>query len=149
GDIFHHQEEEAGKYNIAGRTGHLNLRAMNMKIPGLHAAVVHDKQVYLEKDEKPIQERDPKKILFLDGAYLHATHLPRTSYLEKEKEVPLRAQKRKYELGIRMPKDFPYPEVFYMERPDLVPNPWLKMSNIELLRGAVQTPLKWLKRRLI
>ena len=148
GDIYHYQEEEAGKYEIAGRKGHLNLRAMNMKIPGLHAAGPHGQQGYFDADNKPIQERDPQKILFVPASYFHATHLSRSSKTGKDKEVPTRAQKRKYEIGIPFPKDFVYPEVFYLPQPEIVSDPWIKMTKMEWFRAAVQTPLKKIRRRL-
>lgn len=145
GDVYHYQEEEAGKYQIAGRRGHYNLRAMNLKIPGLHADLPHGKQGYFDGEGRPIQERDPKKILFLPVSYFHATYLPRSS---KDSEVPLRAKKRKYEIGTPLPKNTKYPEVFYVRRPAIVPDPWIKMSKIELARAAFQTPFKKIKRRL-
>jgi len=147
GDIYHYQEEEAGKYEIAGRKGHLNLRAMNMRIPGLHAAGVHGQQGYFDADNKPIQERDPKKILFLPVSYFHATHLSRSSKTGKDKEVPTRAEKRKYEIGLTFPKNIKYPEVFSLKRPEIVPDPWVKMTKMEWFRAAVQTPLKKIRRR--
>jgi len=145
GDVYHYQEEAAGKYEIAGKKGHYNLRAMNLKIPGLHAALPHGQQGYFDKDNRPIQERDPKKILFLPVHYFHATHLPRSP---KDSKVPLRLRKRKYELGTSLPKNTKYPEVFNQARPKMVPSPWLKMSRTEWVRGAVQTPLKKIRRRL-
>jgi glycosyltransferase involved in cell wall biosynthesis len=146
GDVYHYQEEAAGKYEIAGRKGHYNLRAMNLKIPGLHADLPHGQQGYFDADNKPIQKRDLQKILFLPINYFHATYLPRSS---KDAEVPLRSKKRKYEIGIPLPKKIKYPEVFYLPRPEIVPSPWLKMSGLEWVRGAVQTPLKKLRRRLL
>ena len=148
GDIYHYQEEEAGKYEIAGRRGHYNLRAINMGISGLHAAGPHGEQGYFDADGKPIQERDQKKILFVDASYFHATHLSRSSEKEKDKEVPTRAQKRKYEIGLTFPKDMKYPEVFFLKRPAIVPDLWMKMTKMEWFRAAVQTPFKKIKRRL-
>jgi len=145
GDVYHCQEEEAGQYEIAGKKGHYNLRAMNLKIPGLHAALPHGQQGYFDEEERPIQERDKKKILFLPVSYFHATHLPRSS---KDFEVPLRLRKRKYEIGVKIPKDVKYPEVFYKKRSQIVSSPWFKMGKAEWLRAAFQTPLKRLKRRL-
>lgn len=146
GDVYHYQEEEAGKYEIAGKRGHYNLRAINLKIPGLHADLPHGKQGYFDSEERPIQERDPKKILFLPVSYFHATYLPRSS---KDFEVPLRTKKRKYEVGTPLPKNTKYPEVFYLPRPKIVPSPWIKMGKIELARAAIQTPFKKLKRRIL
>ncbi len=145
GDVYHYQEEAAGRYEIAGRKGHYNLRAMDLKIPGLHAALPHGQQGYFDVDGKPIQERDSKKILFLPVSYFHATYLPRSS---KDFEVPLRAKKRKYELGTPLSKTTKYPEVFNLKRSKIVPSPWIKMDKSEWLRSAVQTPFKRLKRKL-
>lgn len=153
GDVYHYQEEEAGKYEITGKRGHYNLRAINLKIPGLHADLPHGRQGYFDGEGRPIQERDPQKILFLPVSYFHTTYLPRSS---KDSEVPLRAKKRKYEIGLQLPKNIKYPEVFYCEatssaylkRPKIVPDPWIRMSKIELARAAIQTPFKKLKRRI-
>lgn len=146
GDVYHYQEEEAGKYQIAGRIGHYNLRAMNLKIPGLHADLPHGKQGYFDGEGRPIQERDPKKILFLPVSYFHASFLPRST---KDFEVPLRARKRKYEIGIPLPKHVKHPGVFYKPRPRIVPDPWIKMKGGEWIRAAIQTPFKKLKRRIL
>lgn len=145
GDVYHYQEEEAGKYQIAGRRGHYNLRTMNLKIPGLHADLPHGKQGYFDGEGRPIQERDPKKILFLPVSYFHASFLPRST---KDFEVPLRAKKRKYELGIPLARTTKYPKVFHLPRPKIVPNPWVKMGKPEWFRAIIQTPFKRLKRRI-
>lgn len=143
GDVYHYQEEAAGRYKIAGKKGHFNLRAMNLKIPGLHAALPHGRQGYFDGEGRPIQERDPKKILFLPVSYFHTTYLPRSS---KDSEVPLRLKKRKYELGIPLSSDTKYPEVFYVEHPEIVPDPWIKMKGGEWIRAAIQTPFRKIKR---
>ena len=36
GDIYHYQEEIAGRYKLLGREGNLQIKAINRKIPGLH-----------------------------------------------------------------------------------------------------------------
>jgi glycosyltransferase involved in cell wall biosynthesis len=145
GDVYHYQEEEAGEYQILDKKGHYNLRAMNMKIPGLHADLPHGQQGYFDEDNKPIQKRDPKKILFLPVHYFHATHLPRSS---KDDEVPMRQKKRKYEIGLPLLKEIEYPEVFYLKRPEIIPDPWVKMSKEDYLRASLQTPFKRIKRKL-
>lgn len=146
GDIYHYQEEAAGRYQIHGRRGHYNLRAFRKDIPGLHAAMPHGKQGYFDGSGKLIQARSREKIAILDDVYyLHLTHLSRSS---KDAEVPLRKKKFKYELGKAFPKDFSYPEVFYLEPPANVPSPWSRRAKGYFLRAAIQTPFKKLKRRL-
>ena len=149
GDVYHFQDESAGKYEIAGHKGHLNLRGINVKIPGLHAAGAHGEQGYFDRENNAIQNRDPNKIAFLPVSYYHATHLPRSSKREKELEVPLRAQKRKYVIGQSLPINTRYPEVFYLPRPKFVPSPWLKMNKKYYLLSLILTPLRKIKRKLI
>lgn len=145
GDIYHYQEEAAGRYQIHGRRGHYNLRAFRRDIPGLHAAMPHGRQGYFDGSGKPIQERE--KIAILDDVYyLHLTHLPRSS---KDAEVPLRKRKFKYELGKAFPRDFSYPEVFSLNRPEIVPSPWTNRSKGYLVRALLETPPKMLRRRLL
>ncbi|MBI4033296.1 MAG: glycosyltransferase family 2 protein, partial [Candidatus Blackburnbacteria bacterium] len=77
GDIFHYQEREAGGYVLAGRKGHLALRGVNTRIPGLRSERPHGTWGWVDGNGKMIQDRDPRKITFLDAPYIHATHLQR------------------------------------------------------------------------
>ncbi|QQG43456.1 MAG: glycosyltransferase family 2 protein [Candidatus Daviesbacteria bacterium] len=150
GDIFHYQEELGGEYQIAGRKGHFNVRAINMKIPGLHIETHSNQQGffregYFDKDGKLIYERGEDKLLFLDAPYLHASHLRRSS---KDGEVFERQMRFKYELGTPFPKDFKLPGVFFKKYPTLVENPLKKMPLKYKIPAFFQTPLKKIKRRL-
>ncbi|QLG69517.1 MAG: Glycosyl transferase family 2 [Candidatus Woesebacteria bacterium] len=147
GDIYHYQEEEAGRYSIDGVTGHLTIRFFNRKIPGLHFSNPHGRQGIYDGDGVLIQKRDNKKRLHLDDYYLHFTHLVRSSTVFKDKEVIKRNIKYKYELGIPFPRGFKYPEVFYQKRPDFVFDPWQKRSGYYVLRAFFETFPKKLKRR--
>lgn len=148
GDIYHYQEPSAGLYHLAGRTGHLNLRGVNRKIPGLHSHGVHGQWGWVDKENKMIQYRDPQKVLFVDAPYLHATNVPRAGNINKEADVPKRTLKRKYELGIPFPRDYYYPEVFFRPRPTIVPSPWGKVDTKFKVRAALETPLRKIKRRM-
>jgi glycosyltransferase involved in cell wall biosynthesis len=118
GDIFHRQEERAGRYKLAGRVGHYNLRAINRKIPGLHSQGAHGVWGWVDGDGKMIQDRDAAKIGYIDAPYLHATHLQRAGN-GKDSDVIKRKMKLKHEMGIPFPKDFYYPEVFFRDRPEI------------------------------
>ncbi len=140
GDIYHLQEERAGKYHLLGKRGHLSLRAISKNIPGLHVDWPYGKESYFDKDNKLIQQRE--KIIFLDKPYLHVTNLKRSSERNK-------LDKFKYEIGKPLPKDFKYPEIFYIERPNLIPSPWNKISGKELIKASLLTPLRRIKRRIL
>lgn len=149
GDIFHYQEKEAGNYHLAGRVGHYNLRAVNRSIPGLCSKGKHGVWGWADEEGKQIQERDKKKIKYLETPYLHCTFLPRASSKTSEREVLKRKMKLKHEIGLEFAKDFFYPEVFFQKRPDIVPSVWRSMSQSFLLRASIETPMRRLKRRYL
>lgn len=140
GDIFHFQEEIAGRYNLLGKTGHLSLRAINKKISGLHVDWPYGKESYLDENNLPVQER--AGIIFLNSPYMHVTHLKRSSKKRKY-------NKFKQELGENFSKEFKYPEVFYQNFPDIVPSPWTRISGSQLIKAKILTPLRRLKRRIL
>ncbi len=149
GDIYHYQEETAGRYEIDGRRGHLSIRALNRKIPGLHLEKPHGTQGFFDKNGILIQERPKKFRKFLDAPFMHFTYMARSSSREKDLKVPKRDIKLKYELGISFPLDFYYPEIFFRPRPAIVPSPWRKIRKDYFLRAFMETPIRRLKRRMV
>jgi len=148
GDIYHYQEESAGRYQINGKRGHLNIRATSLKIPGLHFDKPHGSLGLFDKDGRLIQERDRKKRIFINAPYMHFTNVIRSSSREKDLLVPKRKIKLKYEIGNSFPKDFYYPEVFFSSRPDIVESPWVRMGTVFKFRAYLETPLRKIKRRV-
>lgn len=148
GDIFHHQPESVGKYKIAGKVGHFNLRAIKRNIPGLQALGPHGKMGWADGEGVMIQDRDPDKIRLIDAPYLHATNLRRAGG-GKDLEVIKRKKKLKYEFGIPFPKDYYFPEAFFGERPSFVESPWEVMDMGFKIRALIETPLKAIKRKIM
>lgn len=148
GDIFHYQEEKAGRYVIDGKRGNLTVRFFRRNIPGIHFDNPHGTQGLFDKDGVLIQERDPKRRFHLDDYYLHFTHLVRSTSLIEDKKVIKRNLKYKYELGIPFPLDFYYPEAFFKDRPDIVESPWRVMDASFRIRSFFETPLRKIKRRI-
>lgn len=150
GDIYHYLEENAGKYNIDGRRGHLTIRAMNMNIPGLSAQKPHGIQGYYDKNGKLIQQRPKTERYFVSArAFLHFTHLLRSKDRLLDKEVPKRKKKLKYALGSSFPLDFYYPEVFFKPRPNFIPSPWVATDKQFRVRSYVLSSARIVKRRLV
>lgn len=147
GDIYHHQEEAGGGYQIDQRHGHINIRAVNRKIPGLHLEKPHGQQGFYDGDGRLIQERDKKYRKFIDAPYLHFTNMIRSSKIYDNK-VPKRKNKFKYEIGIPFPQNFSYPEVLSKGAPQFIPSPWQKMSTGYITRASVETILKKVKRKI-
>ena len=76
------------------------------------------------------------------------SYLPRSSSKNKDRQEIMRKRKRKYEIGIFRPKWIEVPDVFYKKKPDIVSNPFYKMSDYEYLKAIIQTPLKKIKRKI-
>ena len=147
GDMFHRQEEKAGRYRLGGRVGHYNLRAINRNISGLYSSGAHGVWGWVDGDGKMIQDRDSAKIGYVDAPYLHVTHLERAGD-GKDSDVIKRKMKLKYEIGKPFPKDFYYPEVFFRNRPSIVESPWEVMNPKFKLVSYLETPLRKIKRRV-
>lgn len=148
GDIYHHQEERAGQYRIDSKQGFLNIRFINTNISGLHYDKPHGQLAIVDSEGNLIQERRVGKRLYVNKHYLHFTNMKRSASLEKDKDVVKRSFKYKYEIGKSFAKDFFYPEVFFIERPAIVPSPWEIMERSYMFRALMQTSLKSLKRRI-
>lgn len=140
GDVYHLQEEKAGKYKLLGREGHLSLKAINRKIPGLHVAGPYGEEGYFDGSKAPVQARE--KIIFLDTPFLHLTHLMRSS---KKRAF----DKSKIEMGEKVPAGFKFPEVMYKAFPASVPSPWKEISAGKQIAAKILTPLRKFKRRFL
>lgn len=141
GDIYHHQADMAGKYNLLGRKGHLTIRAINTKIKGLHVGGSYGSEGYLDENNIPIQQGNTKRMLFINAPFLHLTHLKRSSLDDHNKY--------KYEIGEEFPENFKYPEVFYLSYPKVIPSPWKKNSGLNFIKGKMLTPFRKIKRKFL
>lgn len=146
GDIYHRQDEEAGRYRIDGRTGFLTIRAINRKTPGIHVDRPYGQEGYFDASNVAIQERPPARRELIQAPYLHLSHLPRSS---KAVGVIDRRRKLKYEVGETLPLDFIYPEVFFVKRPEEVVSPWQPASFSYWVKAYLLEPARLLKRKLL
>ncbi len=149
GDMYHYQEAKAGRYHLAGRVGHYGLRGVRRGIKGLHAQGGHGIFGWSDNNNQRIEYHNIKKTLFLDSPYLHATHLKRSSTYDGDRRVFKRVKKNKHELGIPFSKDFYYPEVFFRDRPSIVPSVWEVPTISYKFRAFFETPLRKIYRRTL
>ncbi len=138
GDIYHFQDSSAGRYNLLGRKGHFNLRAINRNIPGLHVDSAYPLESYLDNNNMQVQSKSGT--IFLDSPYFHLSHLVRSSSKRKY-------DKFKSELGKPFPEDFKYPEILYKSYPEIVSSPWITLSGTDLIKAKLLTPLRKIKRK--
>jgi glycosyltransferase involved in cell wall biosynthesis len=151
GDIrFIHPEVFLGQTPHApqGIKGFFSNRVFRRHIPGLHAAGFYGKEGFYDKSKQTLVENQRQVKYLGDVFYWHMSYLPRSSSRKKEIEVMMRGRKRKYEIGLPRPNWVKIPEVFYLPRPKIVPDPFYQMSSFEYLKALIQTPLKKIKRKL-
>lgn len=146
GDIYHYQDQNAGNYQILGKKGHFNIRAINRSIPGLHIKNTYPLEGFFDNHEILLQEESPEKLVFLNAPIFHFSHLSRSTFADKNDL--LKKRKIKYEIGQKFPKSFNFPEVFSQPYPSIVPSPWEKATLSYKIRAYIETPLKKIKRRI-
>jgi glycosyltransferase involved in cell wall biosynthesis len=146
GDVLHHQPENAGRYHIHEFSGHVTIRAFNKKrIHSVHFELPYGSEGIFNSSGKPIQNCNMSHA-YVSEPYLHATHLARSS---RDCDTLMRNNKFKYELGVRFPIEFKYPQCFYDPHPGIVPSVWKKRSLSYFLHSSWQTPLKLIRRHLV
>lgn len=148
GDIYHYQDDSTGQYKILGKRGHLNIRAINRKIKGLHIKNEYPLEGFFTEDDRLIQSFDVDRLEFIDMPILHFSNLRRSNLIGGDRKTIKRGSKVKYEIGKKFSKDFKYPEVFYQPYPNFILSPWEKMSTAYKLRAVFETPIKKIKRKI-
>lgn len=138
GDIYHCQPESAGKYNIGGRKGHINIRAYR-KLTNYHWAGKYPDEAYVGPQGIPVQD-EQDKLIFVNSYYWHLRHLSRSSRFFNKK--------RKLEIGMPIDRIL-LPEVFWKRRPTIVPSPWIKLTDKENFIATLVNPLRKIKRQIL
>lgn len=137
GDIYHYQHNSTGRYNILGRTGHLQVRFINRHIKGLHVKGIFPLEAYRDENGQAVQ--DSKKLIYVDSPYLHASHLIRSGQKR-------RYRKTKFDLGLTFPANFDFPKALYQTPPKGVVSQWKKRGVFYELISIFIYPLVFLKR---
>jgi glycosyltransferase involved in cell wall biosynthesis len=143
GDIYHRLPESAGRYKIKNKTGHFNLRFIDLKTPNLKISNPHGAQTYTSNGIA-LQNQSDEKLDLLDTYYYHATHLPRSS---QDKQTLKRAFKKKYSLGIPIARQ-QLPKIFFTA-PKNIPQVTQKAPLSFWLIAVILMPIKLIKRILL
>lgn len=143
GDIYHQLPESAGRYTIAGQTGNLAVRIINLHAGDLTISRPHGGQSYA-LDGIPVQDQPKDKIDILTNYYFHTTHLQRSPL---DATTLKRSFKRKFELGITVPKR-DLPGIFF-NHPDYVPDVTRPMDISTYIKSLILTIPRRIKRFLI
>jgi len=142
GDFFHYLPEDAGRYELLGRKGHLTTRVFRNR-SGFHWEKEYPLEFMADSKGESITKKSVG-MTFFDHYYWHATHLRRSSNSTK---VP-GFRKQKVELGIEIKNHKILPEIFWQPRPSEVPSPLFHRSFVFDMKAVFITPVKLIRRKL-
>lgn len=127
-DMYHYREfsREAYVDVINNVTGSVSGRGFSRKIPGLHCSGDYGVEGFKDKNG----EWETLDCELMENFYFHCTKLRRSSAAWGDESIPYRRRKIFDDWDHKFPKDYKYPEVFYLERPDIVPDPFKMRDNL-------------------
>lgn len=148
GDIYHSQTESVGSYQQFEKKGHYVLRLINKKlIPNLQVKGEYPNEYYTDKNGVSLKVRQREHFVFVEERIFHAMYLKRSSMGAVLFDT-LHRNKWKIETGIPIATS-ELPEVFFTEKPEIVPCVTQKRSLFYSLSAMSITPLKKIKRILL
>lgn len=125
GDIYHYRNFNRETYCIKNITGSITVRLYSMQIKGIKCAGIYGIEGYFDENNKPVQE-SKWHIEILEGFYIHMSLLQRSGVRKGDFSIAYRRKKLGADWDCKFDENFKYPEVFYLERPKNVWNPWAK-----------------------
>lgn len=127
-DIYHYRDFGRELYTddkVGIYKGSISTRGISMSIPGLSCIGDYGIEGY-RCDKGGIEEYDA---ILIDSYYFHCSKLRRSSAVLGDESIPYRRRKITDDWDFEFPKDYKYPEVFYLEHPDIVPDPFTNKDN--------------------
>lgn len=132
GDVYHYRDPKKELYTFDGKTGAMELRLVSMHIPGVTCGGDNDTtDGYYDGNGVYIVPENGFCTYWSEDFYLHMSYMLRSSSVKKDAEIKwpgnrINKLKTQSTWDYKCPKYFKYPEVFYLERPDMVEDPWKK-----------------------
>lgn len=141
GDVYHFLPPAAGRYHLAGQTGHLTMRMMR-KTADLHLSGSYPLESFVDKNG-PLEKQEDS-LLYVDTWYLHTTFLKRSSQASSKVSGSF-GKKKLWEKGLIM-KEQELPEVLFEKATQLPPGPLKKRGKIYEVLAQLTTPVLTVKR---
>ncbi len=148
GDVFHYSKEVAQLVdpNVPNMPGYRLARAIK-KVPGLHVIGYYGIESYADKHNLNVSYWSKQRQVYITHKFWHMSFLPRSAVIAKDRQVMMRGPKTRFNMGVAFSGDITYPEVFYKQRPAIVPSPWRKMTTKIKIVGAYFRLINFLARR--
>lgn len=153
GDVFHYRDPKKELYTFDGKTGAIALRVLSMHVPGISCGDENGQNDgYYDVNRTYIVPDNGFKTYWSDGMYLHMSYMLRSSSVKKDAEIRwpgnrINKLKNQSTWDGRFPKDFKFPEAFYLEHPDFVDSPWKRQGfGIRMLLQMIKNVILLVRR---
>lgn len=122
-DIFHYRNPARDVFAFLDKNAAATIRLYSMSIPGIHCGGYYGIEGYFDKDNNEVQ-CGKYKITWQNEKYFHTSYIQRSSKQNADLKVFSRIGKLFPAYDYKFSKDFKFPEVFYLNRPDFVEDPF-------------------------
>lgn len=145
GDIYHRQSESVGTYNMWGTSGHLVLRALNIKrLKGLSLKGDYPNEGYYDEQGIAIIDHRPDYHYITHNYLYHAMYLKRSSLGGNLSMF----NRSKYKIELGIPVKTQPPTVFGIPKMPWENDPKSERSSLYTSLATLITPIKKVKRLL-
>lgn len=145
GDIYHYRKDSRETYHINNVVGAISIRVFSRLINGIHCSGDYGNEGYVDFSGTAVQNNKWSTVI-QEGRFLHTSYLQRAGNMDQDKEVLSRSWKKQSQniWDLRFPRNYEYPEVFYLQYPEIVHPPWDKASLLTRL-FQIKKPVRYLK----
>ncbi len=145
GDIFHYSKEiEELAEDRSGRRGFWLPRAWRLN-KGLHAIGLYGVESFADIHDINVSYWELNRLKYLKHKFFHMSFLPRSSSIQKDRLVMMRAPKTKFSRGVSFPSGIQFPEVFFKDRPAQILSVWRHMTLLDKVSGLYYRTLNFLR----
>lgn len=138
GNVFSRQNNSRDSYRIKGEVGSITIKAFSKNIPGIHCDGDYGVEGFFDGDGIEVQKRE-NEIYVQDGYFLHTSYTMRASNIWGDFCIPYRIKKIVSSFDyVVTAEQKNFPEVFYMERPCFVPDPFKRNISYLLIKKIPQ-----------
>ena len=148
GDIYHYRKDCRETYHINDVVGAISIRVFSKSIEGIHCSGDYGNEGYVDYSGHTVQNNIWSTVI-QNGKFLHTSYLQRAGNKIQDRAVFSRSWKNKSQniWDCRFPRNYKYPEVLYLQYPEMIHSPWDKASLLVRLMQVKKT-VRYLKRKI-
>lgn len=145
-DIWHYREPSRDVFPFLDKKAAASIRFYSMNIPGIHCGGAYGVEGFWDEDECEVQ-CGKYKIEWQLSKYFHTSYIQRSTKQYADMKAFSRVKKMVMAYDYKFEKNYAFPEVFYLSKPNIVKSPF--ENDVSLFRKIIYFVLDGLKVRRI